>query len=177
MLRWLSVTTLNWVAHMYNRSFHLFLLSAWVLAWQVGVEPAWSKSAPGNPSASLAELTDQIRIGTDFFLNRTETKETIYKHFRLMREYGITIARIFIFWDDIECKPGEWNFEAYDWIYDAAAENNIKIAATLCSEDPPGWRKMTPFVAATLSAGDQRELARGVVFLAVQQCQKPTPRK
>lgn len=98
-----------------------------------------------TPAKSLAEITGHIQIGTEFFLNRTETKDTVAKHFRLMREYGITIVRIFVIWDDIERKQGDWNFEGYDWIFDAAAANGIKIAATLCAEDPPGWRALTPF--------------------------------
>ena len=44
-------------------------------------------------------------------------------------------------WDDIERTPGQWDFQRYDWIYDAAAANGIRIAATLCAEDPPGWTR------------------------------------
>ncbi|MFN7999002.1 MAG: beta-galactosidase [Bryobacteraceae bacterium] len=105
-------------------------------------------------AANVAEITGQLRIGTEFFLNRTETKQSIDMHFRLMRDYGITVVRIFVIWDDIERKPGEWNFQGYDWIYDAAAANNIKIAATLCAEDPPGWRKLTPFYHSRTNLND-----------------------
>jgi beta-galactosidase len=158
-----SENILKGIARISTRSIHIFLLSALVLVWLVGEDSVWSQSAMESPSKNVAELTDQIRIGTDFFLNRIETKETIHKHFQLMRKYGITIARIFIVWDDIERKPGEWNFEAYDWIYDAAAENNIKIAATLCSEDPPGWRKLTPFYhhRSNLNDPDVKKYAAG----------------
>ena len=62
-----------------------------------------------------------------------------------MHENGITVVRIFVIWDDIERVPGEWNLEGYQWIYDAAAKNRIKIAATLCTEDPPGWMNRTTF--------------------------------
>lgn len=87
-------------------------------------------------SSELSALTGQLRIGTEFFLNRTETKASVEKHFRLMGETGITLVRVFIIWDDIERTPDNWNFEGYDWIYDAAAENGIKIVATLGAEDP-----------------------------------------
>jgi beta-galactosidase len=96
-------------------------------------------------SPRLAELTQQLRIGSEFFLNRTETKESVQRHFRLMQENGLTLARIFIIWDDVERTPGNWDFTKYDWIYDAAAQSGIKIVATLCAEDPPGWVKRTPF--------------------------------
>jgi|GEM_PF-973166 len=116
------------------------LLAPVLIVPALAIEPA-----PAERSARLAEITGQIRIGTEFFLNRTETRESVFKHFRLMRDYGITIVRIFIIWDDIEREPAQWNFEGYDWIYDAAGANGIKIAATLCAEDPPGWRNLTPF--------------------------------
>jgi beta-galactosidase len=92
-----------------------------------------------------AVLLDQVRVGAEFFLNATETRETVFEHFRRMRETGLTIARIFTLWDQVERVRGVWNFERYDWVYDAAAQNGILIANTLCSEDPPGWMQTAPF--------------------------------
>jgi len=94
---------------------------------------------------ALTDWNGKLHVGTEFFLNRTETKETVEKHFEEMHENGITVVRIFVIWDDIERVPGEWNLEGYEWIYDAAAKNRIKIAATLCTEDPPGWMNRTTF--------------------------------
>ncbi len=56
-----------------------------------------------------------------------------------MAETGLTIARIFTIWDDVEREKGKWDFERYDWIYDSAERSGIFIANTLCAEDPPGW--------------------------------------
>src|SRR5208337_3432880 len=91
---------------------------------------AWLRPAPAQQSVislerqtALADLTGKLRVGAEFFLNRSETKETVEKHFRLMRESGLTVVRIFVIWDDIERTPGNWNLEGYDWIYNAAAKN------------------------------------------------------
>jgi beta-galactosidase len=92
-----------------------------------------------------AGLLDEVRVGAEFFLNATETRETVFEHFRRMRETGLTIARIFTLWDHVERVRGVWNFERYDWVYDAAAQNGIWIANTLCSEDPPGWMGASQF--------------------------------
>lgn len=100
---------------------------------------------PNSISTNLQELVGKIRLGAEFFLNKTATEESVRKHFSLMQSYGFTVARIFVIWDDVERTPGVWNFERYDWIYNAARDSGIKIAATLCSEDPPGWRDLTPF--------------------------------
>ena len=124
-----------------------------------------AQSSDSGSAAELASLTGQIRIGTEFFLNRTETKETVEKHFRLMRETGITLVRVFIIWDDIERTPNNWNFDGYDWIYDAAAENGIKIVATLCAEDPPGWMKMTPFYHNRTNLNDSIVRAHAATYI------------
>lgn len=94
---------------------------------------------------ALTALLSELHVGAEFFLNRSETRESVEKHFRLMHENGLTLVRIFVIWDDIERTPGNWNFEGYDWIYEAAARNGIKILATLCAEDPPGWMNKTTF--------------------------------
>lgn len=102
-------------------------------------------SQPATPDAGIAELSNQIHLGTAFFVNRTETKEGIRKHFEFMKKCGLTVVRIYLIWDDVERKPGVWTFDSYDWAYDAAAAVGIKIAATLFAEDPPGWMNRTPF--------------------------------
>ena len=97
-------------------------------------------AAPPKPG-----LLDEVRVGAEFFLNATETRETVYEHLGRMRETGLTIARIFTLWDQVERVRGVWNFERYDWVYDAAALHGIWIANTLCAEDPPGWMRTAPF--------------------------------
>ena len=113
-----------------------------------GARSAQSQTAVANARERLPALTQwdsKLHVGTEFFLNRSETKETVERHFKLMQENGITVVRIFVIWDDIERTPGNWDLSHYDWIYDAGAKNGIKIAATLCTEDPPGWAEMTTF--------------------------------
>lgn len=105
-------------------------------------------------SANLRELVGTIRLGAEFFLNQGATMESVQSQFRLMQSYGFTVARIFIIWDDIEPARGVWTFERYDWIYNAAQASGMKIAATLCSEDPPGWMKITPFYHHHMNLND-----------------------
>jgi len=119
----------------------------------------------GERQPALTELTSKLRVGTEFFLNRTETKETVDKHFKLMGDNGITVVRIFVIWDDIERTPNNWDLSHYQWIYDAAAKNGIKIAATLCTEDPPGWMKMTTFYHQRANLDNPELKARAAVYL------------
>ena len=119
----------------------------------------------GGRQAALTSLLSELHVGSEFFLNRSETRESVEKHFRLMHENGLTLARIFIIWDDIERTPGAWNFEGYDWIYDAAASNGIKVAATLCAEDPPGWMNKTSFYHQRANLDDPEVRSHAEVYL------------
>ena len=96
-------------------------------------------------AAPPGSILSKARLGAEFFLNSTETRDSVYRHFRRMAETGLTIARIFTIWDQVEREEGKWDFTRYDWIYDAAAQNGMLIANTLCSEDPPGWMVAAPF--------------------------------
>jgi beta-galactosidase GanA len=134
----------------------------------VGLRSAVAQSHDANAGErqpALTELTSKLHVGTEFFLNRTETKETVEKHFKLMHDNGITLVRIFVIWDDIERTEGNWNLEGYDWIYDAAAKNGIKIGATLCLEDPPGWMEKTTFYHQHANLDNPDLRAHGEVYL------------
>lgn len=122
-------------------------------------------AAAKAPLATSSDLIAQLRIGTEFFLNRSETHDGIRRHFRLMHDSGLTLVRIFVIWDDIERTPGVWSFERYDWIYDAGAQNGIKIVTTLCSEDPPGWMDKTPFYHNRTNLNDPEVRKRAADYI------------
>ncbi len=106
--------------------------------------------------AVVPDITQELRIGAEYFLNPSETRENVQRNFRLMAESGLTLVRIFVIWNDIEHRPGVWDFSKYDWLYDAAAANGIKIVTTLCSEDPVGWRNDGPFYHNRTNLDDPR---------------------
>jgi len=99
---------------------------------------------------TLAGLRNRVRIGSEFFLDPSHSQEDINKHFARMREMGLSVVRMFIIWDHVERRPGQWHFEWYDRAYDAAAANGMRVLTTLCPEDPPGWMRRTPFWHAKL---------------------------
>jgi len=130
----------------------------------VAITPT-AQAQQAESAARLAPLTDQLRVGAEYFLNRTDTEEAVRHHFQLMHQYGLTIARIFIIWDDIERERDQWDLHRYDWIYDAAQASDIKIAATLCAEDPPGWMKLTPFYHHRMNLNDPELRERSAIYL------------
>jgi len=122
-------------------------------------------AAAANVATRLADVQSHFQLGAEFFVNRTETQQSIRRHFQLMKEHGLTVARIFFIWDDIERTPGQWDFHAYDWVYDAAAATGIKIAATLCAEDPPGWVEQTPFYHSRTNLNDPDRRKHAAVYI------------
>jgi beta-galactosidase len=124
---------------------------------------AETPAAPG--AGSMVRDDNAVRVGAEFFLNRSETAASVASHFRMMKDHGLTLARIFVIWDDIERTPGQWDFHRYDWIYEAAAANGIRIAATLCAEDPPGWTRQTSFYHQRTDLNDPALRAHAAVYL------------
>jgi beta-galactosidase len=108
-------------------------------------------AASGDSLESLEGVRSRIRIGAEIFLDPGHTRDEIRKHFARMRELGLSVARMFIIWDHVERRPGQWRFDLYDQAYDAAAANGIRVLTTLCPEDPPGWRRQTPFYHGKLT--------------------------
>ena len=130
--------------------------------------PALTQTKEASTStrqAALEEWNKKLHMGTEFFLNRTETRESVEKHFKEMQENGITVVRIFVIWDDIEREPGEWSLQRYEWIYDAAAKTGIKIAATLCAEDPPGWMDLTTFYHQRANLDDPQLRSHAATYI------------
>ncbi len=129
------------------------------------MEPQANSENRDSAAAGLQELVGQLRLGAELFLNKTATLESVQRHFQLMGANGFTVARIFVIWDDVERTPGVWDFERYDWIYDSAQTAGIKIATTLCSEDPPGWMDLTPFYHNWMNLNDPRLRERAAVYI------------
>jgi beta-galactosidase len=133
----------------------------------LGSAAAGSFAAAPGPSGTVPAkaILAKPRVGAEFFLNRTETHESIDRHFARMAETGLTIARIFTLWDQVEHKQGVWDFTRYDWIYNAAERNGILIANTLCSEDPPGWMGGAPFYHAWRDLSNPRLRPYSEIYL------------
>jgi len=92
--------------------------------------------------------TQAIQFGAEFYINLSDTRANTFRHFELMKEYGFTLARVFVVWHHIEPQPGVWDFTRYDCAYEAAQANGISVACTLFPEDPPGWRGLSHFTGA-----------------------------
>jgi beta-galactosidase len=131
-----------------NRLAQLVTIAALAIVPDV-VALAGETSSLG-PLDTLDSVRSHVRLGAEIFLDPSHKREEIQMHFRRMKEVGLSVARVFVIWDHVERKPGQWCFDLYDAAYDAAAANGMSMFTTLCPEDPPGWTHQAPFYHAKL---------------------------
>lgn len=96
------------------------------------------------------------RLGTEFFINKEESRNDWERHFKVMSENGIKIVRLFVLWAHIEPKKNIWDFSGYDDAYELAEQYGIEIVSTLTCEDPPGWMNQTPFYHNNTNLNSER---------------------
>lgn len=71
------------------------------------------------------------RIGAQVWLEPTMTKVEVEGYFTQLAAHKMQVARLFVMWNFLENPDGKWNFQVYDWAFDAALKNKVEIVATL----------------------------------------------
>lgn len=85
------------------------------------------------------------QIGAEVWIESGQTKEQIDEFFRLMSDYKMTTARLFIMWNQIEPHQETYIFTNYDHAFKAAEKYGIKVVATLTASEPPPCRNKRSF--------------------------------
>jgi len=52
---------------------------------------------------------------------------------------GLKVARVFIFWTEVEPHRDEWDFAGYDRLFRYSEKHGLQITLTLCALYPPAW--------------------------------------
>ncbi len=85
----------------------------------------------------------KIRLGSQLFINRNDNGDQIRRWVGDMSQQGFSLIRLFLSWDLIEPRQGQWTFDQFDHVFDAAEEHGLQIVGTLMSVSPPGWMRST----------------------------------
>lgn len=109
---------------------------------------------------------NSIKVGAQLFVNRHDTPEIVEGHIRRMAEARFSILRIFVVWDHLEPREGEWRWEVYDRVFSAAAEHGIAVVATLMPASPPGWMRCTAGLQDVGNLDDAALWARSLGYVA-----------
>jgi beta-galactosidase len=78
-------------------------------------------------------------IGAQVWIEPGQTKAEIENWFAILADHNMKSARLFMMWNYLQVSEDEWDFTLYDWAFDAAKKNGIKIQATLSPEHGPAF--------------------------------------
>lgn len=107
-----------------------------------------------------------IRVGAQLFVNRHDTEEIVEGHVRRMAEADFTVLRVFLVWDHLEPREGEWRWAVYDRVFSAAAEHGLKVVGTLMAVSPPGWMRRTDGLQDVADLDDPALWQRSLDYVA-----------
>jgi beta-galactosidase len=77
---------------------------------------------------------EEFRLGAQVFIEPDQDRNRVGKWFELLANNGMTTSRIRLFEDHIR-DGDQWNFEIYDYAFDQAAKNKIKLLVTFFPSD------------------------------------------
>jgi len=97
---------------------------------------------------------ENIYLGSQLFINKTDTPDMVRNWVRQMDENGLKIIRLFMIWEQLEPYEGQWDFTVYDACFNEAEKLNMLIVPTLLAVSPPGWMRLTKQVQATADLDD-----------------------
>ena len=80
------------------------------------------------------------QLGAEIYLEPGQTTEQVTGWVKTMAEMKMPVVRVFMMWNYLEPKPGEWDFSLYDSLFKAAEEFGVKITPTLVPNSPPFHR-------------------------------------
>ncbi|KGE18799.1 beta-galactosidase [Paenibacillus wynnii] len=90
-----------------------------------------------------SDLWARSRLGCQVWLEPDDTEERVGRLFEAAHMSGLGWVRLFLMWPWIEEKPGVWDFNVFDYAFNAAAKYGIQIKATLTANSGP-WHIGTP---------------------------------
>lgn len=86
-----------------------------------------------------APLLEPLALGSQYYIGRGDTPASVHAGLRAMAAARLRYVRLFLLWDLLEPKEGQWDWSTYDAAFDAAAEFGLLVVPTLMSISPPGW--------------------------------------
>ena len=78
----------------------------------------------------------KTELGTEIWIEPGYSKENIMEWARITADAGFKDVRIFMMWTHVEPALNKWDFEVYDWMFEACEKYNLKLQVTLNANQP-----------------------------------------
>lgn len=88
---------------------------------------------------SQSVIAKGTELGAEVWIEPGNTKQQITEWIRLASESKLKDIRIFAMWSQIEAQPNMWNFDIYDWMFQACEKYKLKLQVTINSNQPPAF--------------------------------------
>ena len=79
-----------------------------------------------------------VQLGAQIYVNKYDTPAEMREWVRKLHKSGLSIFRVFIFWDIIQPARDQWDFSVYDAIFDEAEKLGLQVVGTMWCVNPPG---------------------------------------
>ena len=75
-------------------------------------------------------------LGTEIWIEPGYSKTAITELVKISSEAGFKDIRIFMMWTHIEPQLDTWDFEVYDWMFEACEKYHLRLQVTLNPNQP-----------------------------------------
>ncbi len=87
---------------------------------------------------ALTGSAQKTQLGTEIWIEPGYSKENITKWCKISADAGFKDIRIFMMWTHVEPQLDKWDFEVYDWMFEACEKYHLKLQVTL-NPNQPAW--------------------------------------
>jgi beta-galactosidase len=84
----------------------------------------------------LSINAQRSELGTEIWIEPGYSKADISEWVRITAAAGFKDVRIFMMWTHVEPSLNVWNFDVYDWMFQACEKYNLKLQVTLNANQP-----------------------------------------
>jgi beta-galactosidase len=78
-------------------------------------------------------------IGTQYYRPPNPRPEDWERDLRRIKETGLQVIRVWVYWAKVNPRPGVWVWKDYDQIFDLAEETGLRVLIQFMPEGAPYW--------------------------------------
>lgn len=92
-----------------------------------------------QPDRSAFQKKSSLFIGTQYFRPPNPRQEDWDRDLRRVKETGLELLRVWLYWAFVNPRPGVWVWDEYDKLFSVAEKNGLKVLLQLIPETVPYW--------------------------------------